>query len=99
MLQTTSKFTHDKAPTHSTTAYDLDAVEENTVFFTIEDEIVFDDLNIINSSRRNNTTYEYNFRPIIKDNLLKKTLNVAYCKRYFVLTNSRLLYYSNETMA
>ena len=42
-------------------------------------------------------TYEENFRVILQGYVNKKTLNSAYQQRYFVLTPTRLLYFTDDS--
>lgn len=41
-------------------------------------------------------TYEHNFKSIVEDLILKKTMNISWQERYFCLTSHRLIYYTSS---
>ena len=74
--------------------------EESSIqdaFFHIESQLLLTS-NPPKKSQKYKLNYSKSFNPIIAANILKKTLNTSWTERFFVLTSTRLLYYSDKSM-
>ena len=74
--------------------------EESSVqdaFFHIESQLLLTS-HLPKNPQKYKLNYSKSFNPIITANILKKTLNTSWTERYFVLTSTRLLYYSDKSM-
>jgi hypothetical protein len=71
-------------------------ISQQDVCFLVQSQLLLPPKNSTPPKYR--MSYKKSFEPILSQTLLKKTLNTSWAERHFVLTSTRLLYFSDSSL-